>query len=89
MTDSNHEPTVDYGRVLSDVWDNAEEANIDADCSPTKVCRNAREFTFDGISEGEEDLNTSWKSLLQREGKLAAPGEAKSIRDLVLGGADD
>lgn len=90
MSDNNqHEPTVDYGRVLDNVWDNAEEANVDADCSPTKVCRNAREFTFDGIAEGEDDLSTSWKSLLAREGKLAAGDAAPSIRDLVLGTADD
>ncbi len=75
--------------VLSNVWGNAEEANVDADCSPTKVCRNARDFTFDGISEDGEgdDLATSWRKLLQAEGKLADTGSP--LRDLVLGSSDD
>ena len=90
MTDTNHkeqEPTVDYGTVLSNVWDNADEANIDADCSPTKVCRNAREFTFEGIADEGEDLSTSWRNLLQREGKLSTEA-TPSIRDLMLGQSD-
>lgn len=87
MTDTNNEeqePMVDYGTVLSNVWDNAEQANIDADCSPTKVCRNAREFTFEGIADEGEDLGTSWRNLLQREGKLSTE-TTSSIRDLMLG----
>jgi hypothetical protein len=87
VTDTNNEeqePMVDYGTVLSNVWDNAEQANIDADCSPTKVCRNAREFTFEGIADEGEDLGTSWRNLLQREGKLSTE-TTSSIRDLMLG----
>ena len=90
MTDTNNEEdesTVNYGTVLSNVWDNAEQANIDADCSPTKVCRNAREFTFEGIADEGEDLGTSWRNLLQREGKLSTE-VAPSIRDLILGDSD-
>jgi hypothetical protein len=90
VTDNNHkeqEPMVDYGTVLSNVWDNAAEANIDADCSPTKVCRNAREFTFEGIADEGEDLGTSWRNLLQREGKLSTE-VTPSIRDLMLGDND-
>lgn len=79
-------PNVNYGTVLSNVWDNAEEANIDADCSPTKVCRNAREFTFEGIADDGEDLGTSWRNLLEREGKLSTAA-TPSVRDLVLGDA--
>ena len=84
---NDEESTVDYGTVLRDVWDNATDANIDADCSPTKVCRNARDFTFDGIAEGSEDVATSWRKLLEREGKLAS-GTTSSLRDLVLGSPD-
>lgn len=76
--------------VLSNVWGNADEANVDADCSPTKVCRNARDFTFDGIADSDgagDDLATSWRKLLQAEGKLADSGSP--VRDLVLGSSDD
>ncbi|NNE97172.1 MAG: hypothetical protein HKN24_14205 [Acidimicrobiales bacterium] len=83
-TSDDEQKTVDYGTVLRDVWDNATEANVDADCSPTKVCRNARDFTFDGIAEGSDDVATSWRKLLEREGKLASSDTA-SLRDLVLG----
>jgi len=89
VTDSTeNEPTVNYGNVLRDVWDNAGEANADADCSPTKVCRNARDFTFDGISDGTEDVATSWRKLLESEGKLST-GDELSVRDLMLGNSDD
>jgi len=74
--------------VLDDVWNNADDANVDADCSPTKVCRNAREFSFDGIADEGQDLGTSWRQLLEREGKLSTDGSS-SVRDLVLGTADD
>ena len=90
MTDTKNEEQesmVDHGTVLSNVWDNAEQANIDADCSPTKVCRNAREFTFEGIADEGEDLGTSWRNLLQREGELSTE-VAPSIRDLILGDSD-
>lgn len=86
-------PNVNYGTVVSEavldnVWNNAEEANIDADCSPTKVCRNAREFTFDGIAEDGEDLGSSWRNLLAREGKLSTSEAAPSVRDLLFGDSD-
>jgi hypothetical protein len=90
VTDTSNEEdesTVNYGTVLSNVWDNAEQANIDADCSPTKVCRNAREFTFEGIADEGEDLVTSWRNLLQREGKLSTEA-APSIRELMLGDSE-
>ena len=65
------------------MWQGADDIGLDADCSPTKVCRNARDFTFDGIAEGNEDLATSWRKLLEREGKSSPDGA--SVRDLVLG----
>ncbi len=88
MSTSADQPENEPTGVLSDVWDNANEANVDADCSPTKVCRNAREFGFEGIADQGDDLQTSWRKLLEREGKLSTDA-APSIRDLVLGNADD
>lgn len=60
---------------------------IDDDCGPTRVCRNARDFSFEGIAEDGEDLPTAWRNRLAREGKL--DGEAGSLRDLVFGGAPE
>ena len=87
MTNNLSEPDGTAG-VLRDVWVGDGDVSADTDCSPTKVCRNAREFSFDGIVEGDEDLGTSWRKLLEREGKLS-PGDTPSIRDLVLGSTND
>ncbi len=57
--------------------------DFDEDCSPTRLCRNAREFSFDGFAEGGEDLQTAWRERLAREGKLS--GSAESVRDLIFG----
>ena len=57
--------------------------DFDEDCSPTRVCRNARAFSFDGFAEDGEDLQTAWRERLAREGKLS--GSAESVRDLILG----
>lgn len=68
------------------VWTTDEEVgttSFDEDCSPTRVCRNAREFSFDGIAAEGADLKTAWRDTLEREGKLRT--SAESIRDLVLG----
>jgi len=81
MASEQEQPNVNYGTVLRDVWDNANTSNADEDCSPTKVCRNARDFTFEGIAEDpDEDLASAWKKVLKREGKLAEGG---SLGDLV------
>ena len=88
MAAEQNEPTVDYGTVLRDVWSGDADAAADADCSPTKVCRNARDFTFEGIAEEGGDLGSAWKDLLKREGKLSSES-APSIRDLVLGETSD
>ena len=71
--------------VVSDVWGNAGEAGVDDDSSPTKVCRNARQFGFEGIAGDEDsgDLPAAWRSLLEREGKASPDGE--SLGRLVLG----
>ena len=44
--------------VVSDVWATTADESVEAadDCGPTRVCRNARDFTFDGIAEEGEDL---------------------------------
>ena len=78
MTQSPGEPD-----VLRDVWNAADDqTSLSDDCSPTRVCRNARDFTFDGIAEEGEDLPTAWRRVLEAEGKRS--GDAVSIRDLVL-----
>jgi hypothetical protein len=72
-------------QVLTSIWaEHADgEIEIDADCSPTKQCRNMRDITFEGFAESGTDISTAWKAVLAREGKLT-PG-AETIRDLVLG----
>ncbi len=82
MTQNSGEPA-----VLRDVWSApGDEASRSDDCGPTRVCRNARDFTFDGIAEEGEDLQTAWRRLLEMEGKSSS--EATSVRDLVLGSSD-
>lgn len=69
---------------LDPIWKTEEVLGIDPDSSPTKVCRNARDFTFDGIAEGDEDLAVAWKRLLVAEGKASPDGAG--IRDLFSAG---
>ncbi len=83
MTSPDAPATSTGAPALDDVWGQATDTDFAPDCSPTKVCRNAREFTFDGIADDGGDLAGSWRRLLEAEGK-AAPGGA-SLRDLVLG----
>ena len=61
----------------------ADASDIDEDCSPNRVCRNARSFSFDGFAEEGGDVQAAWRATLVREGKLGPSGE--SIRDLVFG----
>ncbi|MGI9196485.1 MAG: hypothetical protein ACR2KE_03385 [Candidatus Nanopelagicales bacterium] len=70
--------------MLRSVWQQAPEAvaEIDAECSPTKACRNMKDITFDGFAEEEgADLATAWRNTLAREGKLGTG----SVADLVFG----
>ncbi|MBX6748635.1 MAG: hypothetical protein IRY85_03025 [Micromonosporaceae bacterium] len=71
--------------VLRTIWaaDERAVAEFDEECAPAKVCRNMRDFTFDGMAEPGTDLSTAWRERLRREGKLGTGGG--SIRDLVLG----
>jgi hypothetical protein len=72
------------GDLLTSVWRVEEEhVHVDEDCSPSKVCRNMRDVTFDGFGDPDSDPADSWRDLLAREGKL--DGSAGSLRDLVLG----
>ncbi len=72
--------------LVRSVWTTDEVVGaetFDEDCSPTRVCRNAREFSFDGIAAEGSDLQSAWRDTLAREGKLRPSSD--SIRDLVLG----
>ena len=85
MTPGRDEPD----DVTSTMWTSDGEEGVNAfdeDCSPTRVCRNAREFSFEGIAVDGGDLKTAWRETLEREGKLSRSGE--TIRDLVLGQAE-
>ena len=56
---------------------------LDADCSPTKTCRNMVGVGFDGFGEAGTDLSAAWRATLERDGKVSK--DATSVRDLVLG----
>ena len=56
---------------------------LDPDCGPTKICKNMKDVSFDGMAEPGSDLGEAWRDKLRREGKLSTA--AGSIRDLVLG----
>ncbi|GEM_PF-424456 len=81
--------SVPADEVLEDIWGTSGDGSADADedCGPTKVCRNARDFSFEGISKDGADLGTAWRDLLKAEGKLSDGGS--SIRDIVLGHVDE
>lgn len=72
----------EMGKVLRDVWDGAGESReeVEAACGVTKVCRNMKDVTFDGMAEPGSDLGTAWREKLRREGKL---NEGASLADLV------
>ena len=84
-SDTGHIPE---GRaVLSDVWDTSGDTALDADCSPTKTCRNMVGISFEGLADSGTDLATAWRTTLEREGKVA--DDATSLRDLVFGASND
>lgn len=60
---------------------------LDADCSPTKTCRNMVGISFEGLAESGTDLATAWRATLEREGKVA--DDSTSLRDLVFGASND
>ena len=70
------------------MWSSPAEDQVllDADCSPSKTCRNMVGITFDGFADADTDLRSAWRATLEREGKLS--GSDASLRDLVLGSRD-
>jgi len=71
------------GQVLRGIWEQAADAHeeLDAECGPTKACRNMKDITFDGYAEEGVDLATAWRNTLAREGKLGGG----SVADLIAG----
>jgi len=76
----------DSADILREIWrqDSRAMQELDAECSPTKVCRNMKDVTFDGFAEEGVDLATSWRNKLAREGKL----NGSPVSDLVFGSSD-
>ena len=71
------------GETLRTIWQGVPDQvqELDAECSPTKSCRNMKDVTFDGFAEEGVDLATAWKRKLEREGKLGSG----TVADLVFG----
>jgi len=76
----------DSADVLRAVWQGTPGAmeELEAECSPTKACRNMKDVTFDGFAEEGGDLRTAWRNTLAKEGKLGSG----SVADLVFGQPD-
>ncbi len=75
--------------MLRGVWSARGQgsADIDAAGGSQKSCQRMADVGFDGLAGDGGDLRAAWRAKLEREGKLD-PG-ADSIRDLVLGPAED
>lgn len=69
--------------VLRNIWqaDDSGVPELDAECSPTKACRNMKDVSFDGFAEEGGDIATAWRNTLAREGKLGSG----TVADLVFG----
>jgi hypothetical protein len=76
----------DPSDVLRTVWQGTPGAlqDLEAECSPTKACRNMKDITFDGFAEEGGDIATAWRNTLAKEGKLGTG----SVADLVFGSSD-
>jgi len=72
----------DAVEVLRGIWHQSAgvDVGLDADCSPSKACRNMKDVTFDGFAEEGVDLATAWRNKLAREGKLGGA----TVADLVF-----
>ena len=79
MSDDRNEAAT----TLRTIWQGTPGAmeDLDAECSPTKACRNMKDVTFDGFAEDGVDLATAWRNKLAREGKLGSG----TVADLVYG----
>ena len=71
--------------MTKEIWSepDPDQMLVDADCSPSKTCKNMVGVSFDGFAESGSDLGQAWREKLEREGKRNEDG--KSLRDLVLG----
>lgn len=83
MSHPSHDPS--QSGTTTEMWSapDPEQTLVDADCSPTKTCRNMVGVSFDGLAEPGSDLGQAWREKLEREGKITTDGT--SLRDLVLG----
>ena len=70
------------------MWSTPDDDQVlmDADCSPSKTCRNMVGITFDGFSDDGTDLATAWRQTLERDGKVK--DGSGSVHDLVFGSQD-
>ena len=70
--------------ATSAMWSTPDESQVllDADCSPTKTCRNMVGVSFDGFAEPDTDLGEAWRATLKSEGKLNEG--SGGLRDLVF-----
>lgn len=69
--------------ALRNIWqaDESGVPELDAECSPTKACRNMKDISFEGFAEEGGDIATAWRNTLAREGKLGSG----TVADLVFG----
>ena len=70
------------------MWSTPDDDQVlmDADCSPSKTCRNMVGITFDGFADDDTDLATAWRQTLERDGKVK--DGSGSVHDLVFGSQD-
>lgn len=73
--------TPDAMGILRGIWQQEPDQldELDAECGPTKACRNMKDVTFDGFAEEGVDMATAWRNKLAREGKLSG----SSVADLI------
>ncbi len=83
MAESESQQVESPAAVLRGIWQGVpgHQIELDAECSPTKVCRNMKDVTFEGYAEEGGDIASAWKRTLEREGKLSG----SSLGDMILG----
>jgi hypothetical protein len=86
--DREPDETVEAVEVLREVWSATGQgaADLSDAFGAQKSCQRMQDVGFDGMVDEDGDLRASWRSTLEREGKLG--GRAGSVRDLVLGQPD-
>ncbi|HEY5685052.1 MAG TPA: hypothetical protein VIY70_06750 [Acidimicrobiia bacterium] len=85
---SHPSPDREPADAITGMWSSPpdDQLLVDAECSPTKTCRNMVGVSFDGFAEPGTDLRQAWRAKLEREGKVADGGT--SLGELVLGRSD-